>query len=41
VCIDRMAFDERGLIKPVKTTAEGVEPRPLAIPIQPETRPAK
>jgi hypothetical protein len=28
-CIDRMAFDERGMIQPVKITTEGVEPRPL------------
>ena len=26
VCIDRMEFDEQGLIKPVKITFEGVEP---------------
>jgi beta-xylosidase len=32
VCIDRMEFDERGLIKPVKITTEGVKPRPLAKP---------
>ena len=29
-CIDRMEFDEKGLIKPVKITREGVQPRPLA-----------
>ncbi|MCK3682865.1 glycoside hydrolase family 43 protein [Maribellus sp. YY47] len=28
-CIDRMYFDENGLIKPVKITFEGVSPRPL------------
>ena len=28
-CIERMSFDERGLINPVKITTEGVEPRPL------------
>jgi len=28
-CIDRMTFDDRGLIQPVKITTEGVEPRPL------------
>lgn len=28
-CVDRMEFDERGLIKPVKITFEGVAPRPL------------
>lgn len=28
-CIDRMEFDEQGLIKPVKITFEGVEPAPL------------
>ena len=32
VCIDRMEFDENGLIKPVTITTEGVEPRPLAKP---------
>ncbi len=31
-CIDRMAFDEQGLIKPVKITVEGVAPRPLNQP---------
>lgn len=29
VCIDRMEFDERGLIKPVKITFEGVERREI------------
>ena len=38
VCIERMEFDERGLIKPVKITTEGVEPRPLP---KPATRPEK
>jgi beta-xylosidase len=28
VCIDRMEFDERGLIKPVRITVEGVEAHP-------------
>jgi hypothetical protein len=28
-CIDRMEFDERGMIKPVKITFEGVEARRL------------
>jgi beta-xylosidase len=28
-CIDKMEFDEQGLIKPVKITFEGVEARPL------------
>jgi beta-xylosidase len=28
-CIDRMEFDERGFIKPVKITFEGVEPAPI------------
>lgn len=28
-CIDRMEFDEKGLIKPVKITVEGVKPQPL------------
>lgn len=28
-CIDRLYFDEKGLIKPVKITNEGVEKRPL------------
>lgn len=28
-CIDRMEFDENGLIKPVKITFEGVDPRKL------------
>jgi beta-xylosidase len=28
-CIDRMEFDERGMIKPIKITIEGVEARPL------------
>jgi beta-xylosidase len=31
-CIDRMVFDEQGLIKPVKITTEGVAPRPLTQP---------
>ena len=39
-CIERMAFDERGRIKPVTITTEGVEPRPLPEPPAPET-PAK
>lgn len=30
VCIDRMEFDEQGLIKPVKITVEGVEPHPIS-----------
>ena len=38
VCIDRMTFDERGLINPVKITTEGVEPRPLS---KPATRPTE
>ena len=29
-CIDRMEFDEKGLIKPVKITTEGVEARTLS-----------
>jgi hypothetical protein len=29
-CIDRMEFDEKGLIKPVKITKEGVEARALS-----------
>lgn len=29
VCIDRMYFDERGEIEPVRITAEGVPARPL------------
>lgn len=29
VCIDRMEFDQQGLIQPVKITREGVPPRPL------------
>ena len=28
-CIDRMYFDEKGAIKPVKITVEGVKARPL------------
>ncbi|QDU56038.1 glycoside hydrolase family 43 protein [Aeoliella mucimassa] len=28
-CIDRMEFDDQGLIKPIKITFDGVEPRPL------------
>jgi beta-xylosidase len=28
-CIDKMTFDEKGLINPVKITVEGVEPRPI------------
>jgi hypothetical protein len=28
-CIDRMEFDERGLIKPIKITVEGVGARVL------------
>ena len=28
-CIDRMYFDENGLIKPVTITKEGVEANPL------------
>ena len=28
-CIDRMEFDEKGMIKPVKITTEGVEPKAL------------
>ncbi|MFC5408699.1 glycoside hydrolase family 43 protein [Larkinella bovis] len=28
-CIDKMEFDEKGLIKPVQITFEGVKPRPL------------
>ena len=28
-CIDRMTFDENGLIEPIKITDEGVAPRPL------------
>jgi len=29
VCIDRMEFDDQGLIKPVKITFEGVTPQPI------------
>ena len=29
LCIEKMEFDEQGLIKPVKITTEGVEPHPL------------
>jgi hypothetical protein len=28
-CIDRMEFDERGLIRPIVMTTAGVEPYPL------------
>ena len=28
-CMDRMEFDEKGLIKPIKITVEGVEERRL------------
>jgi hypothetical protein len=28
-CIDKMEFDEKGFIKPVKMTFEGVSARPL------------
>ena len=38
VCIDAMEFDERGLIKPVKITTEGVAPRLLS---KPGERPAE
>jgi len=30
LCIEKMEFDEQGMIKPVKITTEGVEPHPLA-----------
>ncbi|MCA9286701.1 MAG: glycoside hydrolase family 43 protein [Phycisphaerales bacterium] len=35
VCIDRMAFDERGFIRPVKMTVEGVVASPWGIDTQP------
>ena len=35
VCIERMEFDEQGLIKPVKITTEGVEPNPLTQSLTP------
>jgi hypothetical protein len=37
VCIDKMEFDEQGLIKPVKITVDGVEPRPL-VQQKPQTK---
>ena len=33
VCIDRMEFDEQGLIKPVKITFEGVTAQPIEAPM--------
>lgn len=34
-CIDEMHFDDKGLIKPIKITNEGVAPLPLAAPRTP------